>query len=77
MVQCRAFVHKVFLLIICFDRSHPVVFNNTISNMFRRNTTDTYNLLKYKRQQVSFPVEPSSGQFDSLRFHTLTLSLPE
>jgi hypothetical protein len=37
-----------------------------MSNIFRRNTTDIYNLLKYSRQRVSFPIEPSSGQLDSL-----------
>jgi hypothetical protein len=58
---------------VSFSRSHPVVFNNTTSNIFRRNTTDTYILLKYKRQHVSFPIEPSSGQFDSLGLRTLSV----
>jgi hypothetical protein len=47
------------------------VFNNTMSNILRQNTTNTYNLLKYKRQHVSVLTEPSSGQFDSHRLRTL------
>jgi hypothetical protein len=49
------------------------VFNNAISNTFRRNTTDTYNLLKYKRQHVLVPTGQSSGQFDSLGLRTLSV----
>jgi hypothetical protein len=49
------------------------VFNNTMSNTLRQNTTNTYNLLKYKRQHVSVPIEPSSGQFDSHRLRTLSV----
>jgi hypothetical protein len=56
-----------------FDRSHPVVFDNTMNNIFCRNTTDTYNFFNYKRQHVSVPTEPSSGQFDSLGLHTLSV----
>jgi hypothetical protein len=47
------------------------VFNNTMSNIFCQNIADTYNLLKYKRQHVLVPTEPSSGQFDSLGLRTL------
>jgi hypothetical protein len=43
--------------------------------IFCRNTTHKYihmyNLLKYKRQHVSVPLEPTSGQFDSLGLRTL------
>jgi hypothetical protein len=44
-----------------------------MSNILRRNTTDTHNLLKCKRQHVSVPIEPSSGRFDSLRLRTLSV----
>jgi hypothetical protein len=47
------------------------VFNNRMSNIFCQNTTDTYSSLKYKRQHVLVPIEPSSGQSDSLGLHTL------
>jgi hypothetical protein len=49
------------------------VFNNAVSNIFNRNTTDTYNLLKYKMQHVSVPTEPLSGQFNSLELRTLSV----
>jgi hypothetical protein len=32
---------------VSFSRSHSVVFINIMSYIFRRNTTDTYTLLKY------------------------------
>jgi hypothetical protein len=44
-----------------------------MSNIFRWNTTDIYNLLKYKRQHVSVPIEPASGQFDSLGLRELSV----
>jgi hypothetical protein len=49
------------------------VFNNAMSNILCQNTANTYNLLKYKRQHVSVPIELSSGQSDLLRLRTLSL----
>jgi hypothetical protein len=51
------------------------VFINTMSNIFRRNTTDIYNLLKYEWQHVWVLIEPSSDQFDSLGLRTLCVHI--
>jgi hypothetical protein len=56
--------------LLFFYRSHHVMFNNTMSNIFHWNTTDTHSLLKYKRQHVLVPIEPSSGLFGSLGLRT-------
>jgi hypothetical protein len=44
-----------------------------MSIIIRRNTTETYSLLKYKRQHVSVAIEASSGQFGSLGLRILSV----
>jgi hypothetical protein len=43
-----------------------ILTSSEMSNTLSQNTADTYNLLNYKMQCDSVPVESPSGQFDSL-----------